>query len=369
MPHAHARPPNRVSPFFYAGGGIFCRRQANQPWWDFGWWDFDGFDGFPPFLPVFVFEPLHVWDWHMHSTELDWVKRVSVYAYRAIPLRWSPLLLARVFLRGWLWLPLLTGFFFSISGAHSMIARMAGFWLFGLCVAAVVGLWLLNRRDQQIRLLLGRHRLGASDPVTWTDDLLALVVPSQTWFGATTFAQACDSLLAQKKVSEAMWAARLSAALEDPQQGRDLTDRVLRDPAAQAELARLRASAAGRSVRPWPIVRKAEGDDAQFWYSHLFDSQTETQVDVQYSGHIGGQIAYIFDPDDPEEEKEFERNPPEVRTRRSGPHRRRYFFGGLGIIAVIALNTYLFVRVAEWFRLPTIADQMVEEQRRQAQQK
>jgi hypothetical protein len=211
--------------------------------------------------------------------------------------------------------------------------------------------------------------LGRSDPVTWTDDLLALVAPAKTWFGAATFAQASELLRAQRKVSEAMWAARLCAALEDPQQGRELTDRVLRDPAAKAELARLRASPAPPSVRPWPIVRKAEGADAQFWYGHLFDGQTETKVDVQYSGHVGGMLAYASEPHDPDEDEEWLRNPGPVRTRRSGPHARRYFLGDLGIIAAIALNTFLFVKVADWFRLPTLADQIVAEQRRQAQQK
>ena len=165
-----------------------------------------------------------------------------------------------------------------------------------------------------------------------------------------------------------MWAARLSAALEDPQQGRELTDRVLRDPQAQADLARHKGSATPRPVRPWPIVCKAEGADAQFWYDQLFDGQVEAQEHVQYAQHLGGMLAYGSEPDDPEEEAEFLRNPPHVRTRRSGPHARGYFFGGLGIIAVILFNTFLFVQAAEWFRLPTLADQMVEQQRRQAQQ-
>jgi hypothetical protein len=165
-----------------------------------------------------------------------------------------------------------------------------------------------------------------------------------------------------------MWAARLSTALEDPQQGRELTDRVLRDPQAQAELARLKGSASPRPVRPWPIVRKAEGPDAQFWYSHLFDGQVEAQQDVQYAGHLGGLWAYSNEPLDTDDEDEFLRNPPHLRTRRSGPHARGFFFGGLGLIAVIVLNTFLFVQVAEWFRLPTLADQMVEQQRPHVQQ-
>lgn len=350
--------------FFYAGGGIFRRRLNNQ-----SWWDFDGFDGFPPFLPVFVFEPLHVWDWHMQSTEADWTARTSVYAYRAIPIRWSAWLLARTFLRAWLWLPLVTGFLFSMSCAHSLLARAAGFWLFVVCGAALAGLWLLNRRDQEIRLLLGRHRLGASDPITWTDDLLALVAPPKTWFGATTFAEACDLLLAQKQVPQAMWAARLCAAIEDREQGRELTDRVLRDPAAKAELARLKASATPPPARPWPIVRKAEGENAQFWYSHLFEGQVETKVDIQYARHAGGLWAYSNEPLDEEDDEEWLKNPGPQRIRRSGPHARRHFLAGLGIIAATLVGTYLFVKVANWFRLPTLADQVIEEQRRQAQQR
>jgi hypothetical protein len=363
MSQVAARPPSRISAFFYAGSGIFRRRHGKQTWWDF-----DGFDGFPPFLPVFVFEPLHVWDWHMQSTELDWTKRTSLYVYRAIPLRWSPGLLARTFLLRWIWLPLLTGLLFSISAAHGLIAKMAGFWLFGLCAIVVAGLWLLNRRDQQIRMLLGRHRLGASDPVTWTKDLLALVAPPSAWFRANTFAEACDSLLAQRKASEAMWAARLCAAIEDPERGRELTNRVLRDPAAKEFLASASAREAPQSVRPWPILRKAEGADAEFWYGHLFDGQIETQVDIQYAGHIGGQLAYASEPDDPEEDEEWLRNPGPVRINRSGPHARAYFLGGLAIIAAIVLSTYLFVKAANVFRLPTLAEQMIEEQRRAAQQ-
>jgi hypothetical protein len=356
--------PSRVSAFFYAGAGIFRRRQGGQ-----SWWDFDGYDGFPPFLPIFVFEPLHVWDWHMHSTEADWTARTSVYIYRAIPIRWSEPLLVRTFLRAWLWLPLVTGLLFSMSCAHSLVARAAGFWLFILCGVAMAGLWLLNRRDQQIRLLLGRHRLGASDPVTWTDDLRALVAPPHTWFGAATFAEACQSLLAQDKVCEAMWAARLCAAIEDPLRGHELTETVLRAPIAQAELSRLRSLATPPSARPWPIVRKAEGGDAQFWYSHLFDGQIEVKEDIQYALHIGGLLAYSNEPLDEEEEKEWLKNPGPERIKRSGPHARRHFFTGLAIIAASLVGTYLFVKVANWFRLPTLADQILEEQRRQAQQR
>lgn len=363
MSQVAACPPSRISAFFYAGSGIFRRRHGKQ-----NWWDFDGFDGFPPFLPVFVFEPLHVWDWHMHSTEADWTKRTSLYAYRAIPLRWSPGLLARTFLLRWIWLPLVTGLLFSLSATHGLIAKAAGFWLFSLCAIVVAGLWMLNRRDQQIRLLLGRHRLGASDPVTWTSDLLALVAPASAWFRTTTFAEACDLLLGQKKPAEAMWAARLCEAIEDPEQGRELTSRVLRDPAAREHLASISPRDAPQSIRPWPILRKAEGADAEFWYGHLFDAQVETQVDVQYAGHAGGLWAYSNEPLDEEEEEEWIRNPGPVRIKRSGPHARAYFFGGLAIIAAIVLSTYLFMKVANAFRLPTLADQIIEEQRRAALQ-
>lgn len=172
------RPPVGTSPFFYAGAGIFHRQ--HKSWWtDFGYWDFDGFDGFPPFLPIFVFEPLHVWDWRMASTEWSWVKRTSVYAYRAIPLRWSSKLLVRTYLRTWIWLPLMTGLLFTMSNVHWLIARLAGLCLCGVCVAGVIQLRKLNHRDRQIRFLLGKHRLGTSDPIvmfTW------LFVKVANWF-------------------------------------------------------------------------------------------------------------------------------------------------------------------------------------------
>ena len=360
MPTAPRRSPKRVSVFFYAGGGIFRRTHGTERWWDF-----DGFEGFPPFLPVFVFEPLHVWDWHMASTELNWDKRTSIYAYRTIPLRWSKELLVRTFLRAWLWLPLLTGLLFAMSCAHGLLARAAGLALFLLCAAGFGWLWLLNQRDRSIRQHLGRHRLGASDPVTWTDDLLQLLAPASTWFHLPTFADACESLLAQRKFSDAMWAARLCAAIENSERGEALTERVLDNPQAKAELRRQSPSALPREQRPWPLVKSAQGADAEFWYERLFDGPLEEQEDVQYAGHIGGLLAYSNEPDDPDDDEEFLRNPPQQRTRRSGPYARQYFLGGLGIIAATLLGTYLFVRTANWFRLPTLADQIIEEQRRQ----
>jgi hypothetical protein len=341
------KPIAPVSAFFYAGAGIFRWKRGKATWWDF-----DGFDGFPPFLPLFAFRPLHVWDWHMASTEADWVRRLSVYAYRFIPLRWTGELLLRTFLRYWLWLPMLTGLLYCLSAAHSFVARLAGICLFAACVAGLVRIRQMNRRDRQIRLLLGRHRLGSSDPVSWTDELLALIAPSSVWFHTGTFAAACESHLGQKKFAEAMWAARLCAAIEDPLRGEELTENILSDPDAQAELSRLNPSVVRKTIRPWPIVRSVKDASAEYWYAQLFEGQVETTVDVQYAGHVGGMLAYAFakDDDDATDVPQF------------GSRDRRYIFGGLAIVAATIAFTCLFVKTAELFRLPTLAEQMIEKQ-------
>lgn len=347
----------RTSAFFYAGQGIFRRKLRQE-----SWWDFDGFEGFPPFLPMLVFEPLHVWDWRMEATELSLSKRESQYAFRAIPLRWSLPLLLRAYLRIWLFLPLITGFLFFMSCAHSLPARALGFGLMSVCVAGLVGLWALNVRDCEIRAALGRHRLGTSDPATWTDDLRGLIAPASTWFKTDSFAAAVESLLAQQRYCDAMWAARLCVALEDPERGEEATTRVLREMRTRGELAKCQqALRQPGEVQPRPLVRSTQGKDAEFWYQHLFDGETERATEVQYAGHIGGLLAYASEPDESPEEEQAWIATIEDRKRRPGPHGRAFFFGGAGVVASVILFTVVFVKVANTFRLPTLADQAIQQ--------
>lgn len=344
----------RISPFFYAGIAIFRRPAQGQTKWDF-----DGIDGFPPFVPVFALEPLHVWDWHMQSTEWSWEKRTSQYAYQAIPIRWSYELLLRTFLRVWLWLPMVTGLLVSMSCAHWLLARFAAFMLFAVSLAGLVLLWMLDSRDRNIRLLLGWHRLGRSDPATWTDDLRSIIAPPRVWFQTDSFGAAAQSLLQQRRYSEAMWAARLMVALENRQAGDEMTARLLADSGVQEELARLRSADAAPS-RPFPLVLNDAGEAAKYWYAKIFDGAAETVEDTQYAGHVGGMLAAAFEPDK-DDDAEFEKEV--ARRQRTHPQGREFLMAGLGIAAGVIVLTLFFISAANLFRLPSPAGRAVQQAR------
>jgi hypothetical protein len=112
-----------------------------------------------------------------------------------------------------------------------------------LVLIGIIGLQFLRpraKRERDTRSLLGLHALGTSDPVSWVDEDRAQVPSPKTMFGSETFAAAVPKLLDAGAWSGAMWAARLSTALENSASGSELTDAVLRHPGAQQALARFR---------------------------------------------------------------------------------------------------------------------------------
>jgi len=110
-----------------------------------------------------------------------------------------------------------------------------------LSVACVVVLVCLRRndgRDRDIRLLLGTHTWGSSDPAYWHPDLLDEVRPAQS-FRVKNFAALARRALTARKWCEAIWAARLSTALEDEDAGEELTSEILDEPVVQQKLRKL----------------------------------------------------------------------------------------------------------------------------------
>lgn len=90
-----------------------------------------------------------------------------------------------------------------------------------------------ERRHQNIRRLLGRHLVGSSDPANWPRSLLDKVRPALQSFGSDTFAEASESALKQRDYRQAIFAARLAVALEDPAHGESLTSSILETAEAQ----------------------------------------------------------------------------------------------------------------------------------------
>jgi hypothetical protein len=93
--------------------------------------------------------------------------------------------------------------------------------------------WLRRRdaRSRDIRLVIGPHEAGSSDPALWSEDVLANVKPV-----AVSDAQAS---LQNGKYGRAMMQARIAAARKDPEAER-LTDEILAHPEVQAALPALR---------------------------------------------------------------------------------------------------------------------------------
>jgi hypothetical protein len=124
------------------------------------------------------------------------------------------------------------------------LVRIASGILGGLMlILPVVLRWwleLLDRRHRDIRLLLGRHPLGSSDPVDWTSANLQRVRSPQEIFGTKTFGEAVPQALESGDFGRAMFAARLTGALGNRAKGEELTDVILKHPQVATALERIR---------------------------------------------------------------------------------------------------------------------------------
>jgi hypothetical protein len=112
-------------------------------------------------------------------------------------------------------------------------------------VVAGLGFWLTRwpadeTRHRGIRLLLGRHEWGGSDPATWSEELVAEVVNPKAEFGVESYAALAVQERKAGRLGKAMWAARLCAAIEDEAQGEELTDAILTEAEEAGQLRRVR---------------------------------------------------------------------------------------------------------------------------------
>ena len=233
-------------------GTWFCKAHFDPGW---GWDDAVECAMFV-FFPVYAHRVVHLRQDPGGSFAPD--------TYQAIPLRHSDDLVRHVFLHRW---------FSGLIGVGLLILLMLGLvtvwpptgngareWAVTkpiltplapcLVIAGLIGQGYLRphcRRQRDIRSVLGFHSLGSSDPATWVDEDLARMKDAKSLFGTTTYAEAAPKLLEAKAWSAAMWAARLTAAKENPTSGEQLTEEVLNHPGTQEALTRVR-----RDRKCWP---------------------------------------------------------------------------------------------------------------------
>ncbi len=168
---------------------------------------------------------------------------------KAIRLRPDPNFKRRVVTRGWIGLGATLGCIVLFLTALGLFVKLmfvpAAAALVGSAAVGGLGVWLTRpsadeARHRAIRLLLGFHEWGTSDPATWSEELVAEVVVPQVAFGSDSFATLAQKERAASRWGEAMWAARLCAAVEDAAEGQSLTDSILGVPDVMERLRRVR---------------------------------------------------------------------------------------------------------------------------------
>jgi hypothetical protein len=215
--------------------------------YDVGWGADDAVECFTLFyLPLIPLKSMHI---------LAEKEALLMTRTQAMPIRWSNGLVGQVLLRIWSRALLFFGIFFVPLGAltlafaspHDQPGFRAQFFYFVCLPPFVLGLagclWARGRarRTRRIRLLLGPHALGTSDPASWLEETVSRAVTSpKEMLGAETFAQASELFLSRNDFRRAMWAARLSTACENPPRGERLTDQVLQHPGASEALEQAR---------------------------------------------------------------------------------------------------------------------------------
>lgn len=182
---------------------------------------YDAFIAGPGFLiPLHVSKLVHVWD----------IPMTRFGECKAIRLRPDPEFKRKVQLTNR-----------SILGAIVLLIAcpflwLGVHWLLGILtlvpgVALAVLAFMSSRdhpRDRMIRLLLGPHTWGSSDPATWHESICSDVVDPQV-LKVDSFAALAQEAIEAEKWGYAMWAARLCVAVENKKVGEALTDEILND--------------------------------------------------------------------------------------------------------------------------------------------
>jgi hypothetical protein len=231
----------RVFTFFAGRRGAIAWRKSRTAYERL---DYDTHVAIGFVMPFIVLEPLHTFYW---GGLADRGRAIPLHPERGFRLRayleeWSsmslfvfaiaPLLLTCFALVRWI----------EEDRRWVLLAILAGLSA-GVFVAAILThrqVRRLDQRERDIRLLLGTHTWGSSDPAYWHPDLLDDVIEPADRFGVKTFLNLARRHLEERDWCRAMWAARIAAALEDEQQGESLTSKILEQPAVRKVLGQLR---------------------------------------------------------------------------------------------------------------------------------
>lgn len=279
---------------------------------------FDAGFGWDDAVECAMFAYMPVWPLRVIHVRIVPGGSFSPENYQAIPLRWSEPLVRHVFLRCWLAGCIGLGILCALLlGAHALSppqgkAYVAREWVVlrpilqpltpCLIIGGITGQILIRRsgrRERDIRLLLGVHGLGSSDPATWLDEDLARMTSAPELFGTETYAAAVPQLLQADAWAGAMWAARLSAAREDATIGEALTSEVLKHPGPLDALKRYRfgaitwGEATGVTALEQYRAQHSLAQTQPLFQLSLIEQFAKQKSTEQHDGAIAG-VAAIF---------------------------------------------------------------------------
>lgn len=174
-------------------------------------------------------EPVHIWDipqGYSGSGKAIRLRDDPAFKSKVLRTNWSARGSAVFFIAGG---PFLWGF--KVHWSLGVLTLVVGI---GLAVLAFVSS-RQEPRDRQIRLLLGPHAWGSSDPATWHKSIRRDIVDPRD-LKAASFADFAKEAIEDKEWSFAMWAARLCVAVQDEETGEKLTDEILNNPEVRRSL-------------------------------------------------------------------------------------------------------------------------------------
>jgi hypothetical protein len=173
-------------------------------------------------LPFALGELVHVW----------FVPSPPRGVWQAIRLRPDPAFRRRVLLGDWCGALGLVAFLAAIPLWFVHEYASAAMMLLGVllgCVALFV--WIAGdkamARSRDIRILLGKHAWGLSDPATWSKSLCSAIALPKKKHQVDSFAELARQEFKKQQWAKAMWAARLCVALGQDEEGERWTDQIL----------------------------------------------------------------------------------------------------------------------------------------------
>jgi len=223
---------------FLTGGGMERNYDTFVVGWEF-------------VIPFTLHDLVHIWD----------ISTLKFGSCKAILLRPDPVFKRQVLVSAWFGAAAVGLFFASLVlwlKVHAALGLLALVAAVGCSVVA----FLYARetsRSRDIRLVLGQHTWGSSDPATWHENLRMHVISPCEALRVETFAEAAQHAINEGKWDAAMWAARFSVLVEDEAAGERLTDDILRRPEVMDRLRRVRSHPDRRnhefggplSLEPW----------------------------------------------------------------------------------------------------------------------